>query len=943
MIGLQRAYRRSYHNYWQFAGRAVACSLLCLMVLTAQSQRPDRWYQKGVAAAAAQEFDRAIDYLTWSVDRGAGWQSKLALADCWRSKMDYAMARKWYAQVIDEPRIPPATYFHYGQCLMAARRYEEADQWFAKYAAAAPSAAHAVAFRDIEHFVQAFQGDSARFVVTRLPINSRFADLSPTPFQNGLLFISGRPNDFAVQHRSTTHPLALLDVYYSAPDSNGRWSRPKAMTALNTRLNEGPMAIDTLGGRIFITRNDMQHRRHSDRAVRKSLNRLRIEIMTHETGEWETTALFPIHHKGFAVGHPTLSANRTVLYFVSDMPGGHGGTDIYRTRLIDGDWGPAENLGPVVNTSGNEMFPFVDAREQLYFSSNGHLGLGGLDMFSVQLRPDGSCGQVENLGYPLNSAADDFGIVTDAEGAAGYFSSHRNGEQTGDDIFAFTRDWPQFECAPLQENNYCFQYSDEGMLDIDTLPLAYEWDFGDGQRARGLVTQHCYAGPGDYAIELNIIDTVGKQIFLNQSGYLLQVRNIEQVFIAVPDTVFVGVDVVLSGESSIVGDCDLEEYYWEFGDGGRARGAAVTHRYAQVGSYEIKLGVTGTPRETASETASDCRQCTRKRITVVTPAQRDSLQVVAANVLPPDRDDAAPGRVARQPQLLLRLKESAPRDASAGTGGLLITKFSTDLPAAADTMSRAQQRQKFIDAIVLVVTDTSSGGQPRSKVVSLPAHSASNGFVRFDKGALRDLQGHEVGDQISLEQLIQADVRVLESDDSVARLQLQMPNGDVYRIAAAQEDFAPVSSYLDWITLSTYYKAASEDKRHITVRLLETLAETGESVRLDNIYFDFDSDRLRPASFAQLDRLFQLLSDHPDYIVQILAHTDNVGDAAYNLDLSNRRAKAVMQYLISKGLGQQRLTSQGLGESQPAAPNDSPANRQINRRVEFKLTERVDE
>jgi outer membrane protein OmpA-like peptidoglycan-associated protein len=157
-------------------------------------------------------------------------------------------------------------------------------------------------------------------------------------------------------------------------------------------------------------------------------------------GKWKNVTEFPFNSDDYSVGHPSLSSDGKVMYFVSDMPGGYGGTDIYRTFLIDGKWSTPENLGEVINTPGNEMFPFIYEDGSLYFSSNAHNSMGGLDVF-ITYYTGSEWATPENLNYPINSPGDDFAFSINTKTAKGFVSSSRSGN---DAIYKFKKNDPTF-------------------------------------------------------------------------------------------------------------------------------------------------------------------------------------------------------------------------------------------------------------------------------------------------------------------------------------------------------------------------------------------------------------------------------------------------------------------------------------------------------------------
>jgi hypothetical protein len=166
---------------------------------------------------------------------------------------------------------------------------------------------------------------------------------------------------------------------------------------------------------------------------------LQLSFARFDDAKWRITDMFPYNSNQYSISDPAITSDGTTLYFASDMPGGFGKKDIYRSTLVNGRWSKPENLGEHINTSQDETYPYLYKDNVLYFASNGHAGLGGLDLFKATITSSGF-GDVENLGYPINSRADDFGIIIDPKQEHGFFTSNRNGEGINDDLFEFDID-----------------------------------------------------------------------------------------------------------------------------------------------------------------------------------------------------------------------------------------------------------------------------------------------------------------------------------------------------------------------------------------------------------------------------------------------------------------------------------------------------------------------
>jgi outer membrane protein OmpA-like peptidoglycan-associated protein len=211
----------------------------------------------------------------------------------------------------------------------------------------------------------------------------------------------------------------------------------KFSRTLNTKYHEGPMTFTKDQTFIVFTRNNGSKGKSgkSTDGVRK----LKLYSAVFRGSKWHDVTELPFNNPEYSVGHPAFAPDDQKLYFVSDMPGGYGGTDLYVVEFNNGQWGTPVNMGKEINTEGNEMFPYADAGGNLYFASDGHQGLGGLDVFYAELRDGIPYRGIQNVGYPINSEKDDFGLITDRARTTGYFSSNRRKGTSDDDIYSFRR------------------------------------------------------------------------------------------------------------------------------------------------------------------------------------------------------------------------------------------------------------------------------------------------------------------------------------------------------------------------------------------------------------------------------------------------------------------------------------------------------------------------
>jgi tetratricopeptide (TPR) repeat protein len=379
------------------------------------------------------------------------------LAYCYKLMNNARMAEGYFAQVAMKSDAKPTSFLRYAQVLSQNEKYLESQKWYAQYLLARRSDVSADNNMTSLSKLPSLFGDSSQVSVQSLLINTRYEDFSPTFYKNGIVFASGRPSTGAKKYIFGWNNGAFLDLYYTSnPDlkvlttaigkksrANERAIRQSSAMRLqgdvNSVYHEGPATFSASGDKMFFTRNNYNQKKF--KTDNQGISRLKIYQAKSEGNQWSDIQDLPINSDHYSVGHPALSPDESILYFTSDMPGGYGETDIWKVAIENGKFGQPVNLGAQVNTEGKEMFPYVSKDGNLFFASDGLGGLGGLDIFYTTM-VDGQFVAPQNLGAPINSSKDDFGLIVKDGNTSGYFSSFRNGQESEDDIFSFISSKP---------------------------------------------------------------------------------------------------------------------------------------------------------------------------------------------------------------------------------------------------------------------------------------------------------------------------------------------------------------------------------------------------------------------------------------------------------------------------------------------------------------------
>ena len=353
------------------------------------------------------------------------------LADAYFNMFNTEEAAKWYAKATETTQ-DAETYYRYAQMLKASGKYEEANKQMQKFAAAAPNDTRAKAFKENPNYIPRLLDKTKLYNVNSSDISGTKSDFGAVLYDNTLYFASAR-NGARKNYGALDEPF--LDIYKADYNSDGTITNATTVSSLNSKYHDGPLTMSADGNIIYFSSDSFREKTfEKDKKNNLKLGRNSIYKTTKNGDSWGSIDMLPFNSKEFSTSNPSLSRDGKTLYFSSDRPGGLGGVDIWKAAINDdGTYGEPLNLGNKVNTEGNESFPFIaDDNKTLFFASSGKQGLGGLDVYKIDLS-NGS--EASNLGKPVNSEKDDFAFTFNSVKGVGFLSSNRNGN---DDIFAVT-------------------------------------------------------------------------------------------------------------------------------------------------------------------------------------------------------------------------------------------------------------------------------------------------------------------------------------------------------------------------------------------------------------------------------------------------------------------------------------------------------------------------
>jgi len=419
--------------------RNLLPSLLVLTAVIILSGCADSMYKSGNKHYDNLGYSKAAASYEKALKKKNIPDARFKLADSYRKMNNSVKAEENYAIAVTLPEAKPIHKFYYAQALIKNGKCEEAKKWLNEYLAETPNdqvAKNMITSCDIHSKLMI---DSASYSVQQLSLSTPGSEFSPVKYKDGIVFTGEKIAGKSKYSPYTGRPYYSL--YYSKKD-NAKWGKAEPLNPnTNQKFHNTSATFSKDGNTMFYTASNMAGKKvmnSSDGIVNFS-----IKKATLQNDKWTAVEMLPFASKDYSTGQPSLSDDGSTLYFASDMPGGFGGSDIYMVKYENGTWGTPVNLGPTINTAGNEMYPVVSGNN-LYYSSDGLVGMGGLDIYKTQ-NANGSWSAPENMGYPVNSMSDDFGFLPDDAGAGtGYLSSNRGSDTGNDHIYTFVRNELRF-------------------------------------------------------------------------------------------------------------------------------------------------------------------------------------------------------------------------------------------------------------------------------------------------------------------------------------------------------------------------------------------------------------------------------------------------------------------------------------------------------------------
>lgn len=907
----------------------------------------DRLFEQRCYVDAIASYERAFALGLRSVD------GERRLIESLRMVRDLRASEPWCARVAAIPDATAQDLYRYADALRACGRYHEADSVMARFAGLSPADSRGRRQSDVASTVQAMtDAPYLKGRVQRSASSSDAMDLAPTFRGDRLAFASSRKPLVSVHRRHSWDGRPFLDLYLS--NDTGAAPLPGAV---NTPYHESDPTFSPDGHELYFTRSVPGSGRDAQ------LGDLTIQRSVLVDGRWSEPEPFAHNLAGHSTGHPSLSGDGSTLYFSSDRPGGIGGVDIWKCERADGGaWGTPVNLGPLVNTEGNEMFPSAFGDHALFFSSDGHAGAGGLDIF-LSWTFQGIAQPPVNLGLPLNSSADDMGLAIAPDMRTVLFSSDRDPAAGPADLYRMDLDEPFRDAVKLTGR----LISEKTGAPVPNIPVMLKLD--DERAALQTLT-----------------DEQGRFAFIAEPKVMV-------LYAAIPGLIAEELPLdahmlITADEEIALGDVRLNTLF----DLPVAVRAIDMHTKLPIAGMHVTVRMETPKGAVLIDGMTDANGLVRDTIPAVMLGSELNLHTTLAMRGYPslttrfthtvlnarehqfdqqfDMGEALYSQLRDQHHKLFDYIGDPDAEGHVWAGRVIdandkapiaqvpVTLFDITNAPIAQTTTDAQGRYSLRTSEVPASLVASIPGGDRIELKDISPFGDED-LADIEMDAVMDLPVnalvHDSESEVPL-----ADVRVTvrhRKDGAVLFSGVTDPLGicqgtiadhrfgteQEFDVTFEKEGYTSMTVPVD-ISVLAFLEQALGGERGFALAPVEKGVDLTKVLHLRPIFFDFNSDRVRSDAAGELDLVARVMQEAPDIRMELRAHTDHRGSDAFNLDLSRRRARSVKRYLVDAGIAAHRLHATGVGERTPVidCANAQPCTEgdlQTNRRMEFILLE----
>jgi len=904
-------------------GPIVLYLLLVLSLSTyAQKKQGDADYARFNYRAAIRCYLKAV-----SSDPNDS-ASLIHLANCYGILREYDNAEIYYARAVNMQNTPPYVYLNYGKILKSNGKLDQAREQFAIYAGLYPN--DTVARDEIRYCDNIIKKRAyISYQVNTLDnINSKYSDFGPALFKDNLVFVSDRGTDMVNFSKNATTGGNNFSMFIAKPVRSS-FSTPENFTvdkSAGSDFNIGPAAFSTDGKTIYYTQVE---------AVRKKgfVNQAKLYISTMDAdGKWGKPQPFQYNSDTYSIMDPSISEDGQWIYFASNMPGGFGGTDIYECQKSGDGWSKPVNLGSQINTPGNEVFPYIRKDGTLFFSSDRHFSYGGLDIFSAE-KFDIIWADVENLGPDINSTTDDFGICFNANGRTGYFSSNRKDGTGADDIYSF---FYVGDYRPMK-GKLLSSYNNNNIVTGATLHI-----INDSGRVVATGKTDMFGNfifktldpNSKYSVQVDesdprffgkkrfyLADSTGKIVGATIQDFKMGKFIFKQLppdITKLPMIQNMDKEMNLAG-SLLHGDSSKPVANVRvnmLNENGEVVASAVTNEF---GAF-VFTNLPPDNNYVFSVNANDTQLPPRTRI-VLNNKNGDVIKVFYV------------GNDGKFRFTLLASDSVSLKRMKVDDVDLRLTLKSTLLDADKRTM--AGVKVNLVDRYGQVLESTTTDGMGQFSFSNLPPDK--DYFEQVDANDPK-LKG----------------MKKVYISDSKGNIVHELDKSTGFKFEVLPSDKVSIGNiYVNdpWLTaLNLKHRAAGGNTTTGNNRTNNTSNNNGQTQEslniIENIYYDYQKWDILPPAARVLDKVVSVMKSDQFITIELDSYTDPRGSDEFNMELSQKRADAAVDYIAAHGIDRRRLKGVGFGKTHLLNNCGDPGvtcsedQLAINRRTEFRVSRR---
>lgn len=908
--------------------RLLLVGLLMLAVAGAWAQAISKNVQRADRAFNDENYTKALElYLRASSEETVTAHIARQVGSCYRLEGDMMQAEIWYEKALQQPDHTSIDFLLLGYSQKANGKNELSATTLNKLYALQDLTSLQAKATDANTFVARLRSGFLNFTPSPVSINSAEADFSPSICRDALVYATSRFDRELGHLDKQINPQQHLSLFTARLSNGGELGTPYVFSNdLLSHYYTGPIAFSPSCDTAYFVRKKYLKARLGDEQ-QMSDNNLKIQRAIFNHGEWVDQGPVSFCSDAYSVGDPAVSPDGKRIYFTSDMPGGSGGADLfYREIRSDGSFGDAVNLGTKVNTSGNEMTPFVAKDGTLFFASDGLPGFGNLDLFAAYPTPKGF-DYVTNLGYPINGAFDDFGIVLESKGNLAFFSSNRFGGAGDDDIYK------------LAVEKTIVTHTVDGQV-VDDLGSPVITSTVKVMEGNNLINTLSTDAAGKFTFKLDDSHDVNLQ--LERADYFPATASVTSYGLGLkPTQIPVKVTMKRDVGYTLMGSVTTAA------DGSPISGAhaiayppdttkALVGTSDQLGRFSYKL-----------EKESDYRVRIEKvgyvsKWYTISTKNRERGEINLSALFDTKLElDVKPGISAT----VTDGKTSLP------LANAIVTISSPTLPQSLKLVSN---NSGFFSATNFVEGDFSVkiekdgylplnisltiGKQPVSlnssyKVALEPMASSfvAVGLVtnKDDNAPLKDVTVTLLNKTTN--------EKIQNHTDEFGSFDFKVEPDKIYIVKLEKEKF-----FAKTLMVTTQGVPAGMFNLNTSYDLKMEAIVMNKAIEIPNIYYDLGKSTIKPEAAQELDKVVKLLSDNPTIRIELSSHTDSRGGAAQNLQLSQKRAEAAVKYIVSKGIAVSRIVAKGYGDTMiknqcTKGVKCTEEEHAVNRRTEIKV------